>query len=71
MTRKIETIAKTRYFSKETKKAIGISIYTNGFEDGFMEALKILGDILEEKSNNLERINTIKEFLDTYGNERH
>lgn len=71
MTRKIETMAKTKYFGKDAKKAIGISIYTTGFEDGFMEALKILGDILQQKSNNLDRINTIKEFLDSYGNKGH
>ena len=64
-------MAKTRYFGKEARKSIGISIYTTGFEDGFMEALKILGDILEEKSNNLDRIKTIKDFLDTYGNKGH
>lgn len=71
MTKKIYTMAKTRYFGKEARKSIGISIYTTGFEDGFMEALKIIGDILEQKTNNLERIKTIKEFLDTYGNKGH
>ena len=62
---KIETKARSAYFASEARKAIGISIYTNGYKEGFVEALSEVKNCMG-MPNNKERLDAILKLIDDY-----
>lgn len=63
---KIETKAKAAYFASEARKAIGISIYTNGYKEGFMAALSEVNRCITDLPNNKVRLTAILKLIDEY-----
>lgn len=61
----IERKAKVSYFSREPHKAIGASVYTSGYRDGFLDALQEVRECLEMKSPD-DRLKCITKLLDVY-----
>lgn len=59
----LDTKAKASYFGKERTRAIGTSIYTLGYKDGFLDALQEVRGILNSNSNNKNRMDGIKNLL--------
>ena len=66
---KIDTKAKNTYFASEAKKAIGISIYTDGYKQGFIAALKECKAAIYSKYNNKERVEAFDKLYKEYENE--
>lgn len=66
MTKKIETKARSAYFASEARKAIGISIYTNGYKEGFIAALSEVNQCITDLPNNKERLTAILKLIDEY-----
>ena len=70
---KIDTKARASYFAKERTKAIGASIYTTGYKDGYLQALEDVREAIQSQPNNKARImgviNLIKVNIGEYGDE--
>lgn len=61
--------ARKAYFSSDRKEIRGFDIYTEGYYDGYHQALDDIRFIMNSKPNNLEKIQNINEYLNEYGNE--
>lgn len=66
MATKIETKARAAYFASDARKAIGISIYTNGYKEGFMAALSEVNRCITDLPNNKERLTAILKLIEEY-----
>ena len=66
MTKKIETKASAAYFASEARKATGISIYTNGYKEGFIAALSEVNRCITGLPNNKERLTAISKMIKEY-----
>ena len=66
MATKIETKASAAYFASEARKAIGISIYTNGYKEGFIAALSEVNQRITDLPNNKERLTAILKLIEEY-----
>lgn len=55
--------ARHHYFASEQPKGSGLLAYANGYEKGFQMALCEVRLLLEKCSNNLDRLNAIKELV--------
>ncbi len=64
--KKIETKARAEYFASDAKKAIGISIYTDGYKEGFLAALCEVNHCIKDLPNNKERLTAILELIEEY-----
>ena len=66
MATKIETKARAAYFALDARKAIGISIYTNGYKEGFIAALNEVNQCITDLPNNKERLTAISKMIKEY-----
>ncbi len=66
MATKIETKAMAAYFASDARKAIGISIYTNGYKEGFMAALSEVNRCITDLPNNKVRLTAILKLIEEY-----
>lgn len=64
----IERKAKDAYFAQDRSKRCGLSLYTDGYKDGFLQAMNEVMDCLNQ-SNNKVRIDSIRSLVYKYGNE--
>ena len=55
--------ARHHYFASEQPKGSGLLAYANGYEKGFQMALLEVKLLLDKCSNNLERLNAIRELV--------
>ena len=55
--------ARHHYFASEQPKGSGLLAYANGYEKGFQMALLEVKLLLDKCSNNLERLNAIRDLV--------
>lgn len=63
-----EEKAKQSYFATNFNRARRWDIYLTGYEDGYLKAMAEVARCLT-KPNNLERIESINNLIEEYGNE--
>lgn len=65
---KIEEKARLAYWRQEPRKAYGLGSFTEGYKEGLVAALKMVRECMS-KPNNKEKIESITNIIDEYGNE--
>lgn len=64
----VEQKARQAYFAHDFERARRWNIYMDGYKDGYRKALAEVARCLT-KPNNLERIESINNLIEQYGNE--